>query len=112
MTLKELMAETHKKVEFFNTLTDVDIEMLTFIDEAVDQGKKPNLQKFVQTFKNDTRPIEDLLSDISKKYLDYVQDWKLGTNGVVIPTLEWYDPNFNKDTNPLVITGTQNGEIH
>ena len=52
MTLKELMAETHKKVEFFNSLTDVDIEMITFIDEAVDQDKKPNLQNFLHTFKN------------------------------------------------------------
>ena len=109
MTLKELMAETHKKVEFFNSLTDVDIEMITFIDEAVDQDKKPNLQNFLHTFKNDTRPINDLLTDISRKYLQYMYDWKPESNGMIIPTLEWYDPNYD---NPVAVTGTQNGEIH
>ena len=30
MAIKQLMADTAQLVDFFNTLTDVDIEMITF----------------------------------------------------------------------------------
>jgi len=93
MKLKELMAETHQLVEFFNSLTDVDVEMITFIDEALDEGKRPNLSVFEQKFSNDTRPRNELLSDISRKYLDYWHKYKPETAGLIKPTLSWYDPN-------------------
>ena len=93
MTIKELMAETSRLVDFFNTLTDKDIEMITFIDAAVDEGKRPNLAKFEEEFSHDNRPRNELLSDISRKYLDYWHKYKPETAGLIKPTLSWYDPH-------------------
>jgi len=104
MTLKELMAETHTLVEFFNSLTDVDVEMITFIDEAQDEGKSPNLKEFLALFKNDTRPLNELLSDISLKYIEYWHKYKPETAGLIKPTLHWYDP----DHKPEVATISDN----
>jgi|TARA_R100000742_G_C4233864_1_gene54849 hypothetical protein len=92
MSIKKLMAETAKKVDFFNTLTDKDIEMIEFIDKAQDQGLKPNLKDFEEEFSHDTRPRNELLSDISRKYIDYLQKI-VGTGGTVITTLGWFDPH-------------------
>ena len=55
MKIKELMAETSRLVDFFNTLTDKDIEMITFIDAAVDEGKRPNLAEFEEEFSHYNR---------------------------------------------------------
>ena len=48
MAIKQLMADTAQLVDFFNTLTDVDIEMITFIDLALDQDKRPGTEGFIK----------------------------------------------------------------
>jgi len=93
MSLKKLMAETAKMVDFFNTLTDVDVEMIEFIDKAIDENKRPNLKDFEEKFSHDTRPRNELLSDISRKYIDYWHRYKPGTEGLIKTTLSWYDPH-------------------
>ena len=93
MAIKQLMADTAQLVDFFNTFTDVDIEMITFIDLALDQDKRPNLKVFEKTFSSDTRPRNELLSDISRKYIEYWHKYKPGTEGFIKPTLSWYDPD-------------------
>ena len=93
MTIKELMSETARLVDFFNTLTDKDVEMITFIDAAIDEGNRPNLSVFEETFSHDNRPRNELLSDISRKYIDYWQKYKPETAGLIKTTLSWYDPH-------------------
>ena len=109
MSIKELMAETAKKVDFFNTLTDVDIEMIEFIDKAIDENKRPNLVLFEQEFSHDTRPRNELLSDISRKYLDYWHKYKPGTGGMIKTTLSWFDPDFSPDADYEI---TSDKELH
>ena len=93
MTIKKLMRDTARKVDFFNTLTDKDVEMIEFIDAAIELGKKPNLQEFEKVFSHDQRPRNELLSDISRKYIDYWHKYKPDTEGLIKTTLSWYDPH-------------------
>ena len=50
MTIKKQMRDTAKMVDFFNTLTDKDVEMIEFIDTAINEDKRPNLAVFEETF--------------------------------------------------------------
>jgi hypothetical protein len=93
MTIKKQMADTARMVDFFNTLTDKDVEMIEFIDTAINEDKRPNLAVFEETFSHDNRPRNELLSDISRKYIEWWHKYKPGTAGLIKTTLSWYDPH-------------------
>ena len=61
MSIKKQMADTARMVDFFNTLTDRDVEMIEFIDEAIEENKRPNLERFEETFASDHRPRNEML---------------------------------------------------
>ncbi len=93
MSSKKQMADTARMVDFFNTLTDRDVEMIEWIDEAIEEKKRPNLERFEETFASDHRPRNEIVSDISRKYLDWWHKSKTGTEGLIRTTLSWYDPH-------------------